>query len=103
MIIQQRTYPYIDMDDGLIPALNARLTEMGGAAAGAERSLDAACRALQQIQELCETQLPDEPSEDELTNAKTHAARADVSLDAVADEIDRVAAVLRDVAGLEDE
>jgi len=91
------------MDDGLIPALNARLTEMGGAAAGAERSLDAACRALQQIQELCETQLPESPSEGEVSRAKSSAARADVSLDAVADEIDRVAAALHSVAGLDDD
>jgi hypothetical protein len=90
------------MDDALIPALNARLTEMGGAAAGAERSLEAACRALKQIQLLCETQLPDDPSEDELSKAKTSAARADVSLNAIAGEIDRVAEALRLVAGLDD-
>ena len=91
------------MDDGLIPALNARLAEMGGAAAGAERSLDAACRALREIQELCETELDDEPDDEELSKAKMNAARADVSLDAVAGEIDRVAEALRSVAGLDGE
>jgi len=88
------------MDDRMISALNNRLAEMGRAAGGAERSLQAACRALQEIQSMCETQIPDEPSDEDISTAKTHAASADVSLAAVADEVERVSDALRSVAGL---
>lgn len=90
------------MDDRMISALNNRLTEMGQAAGGAERSLQAACRALREIQAMCETQVPEKPDDEHIAATKTQAARADVSLSAVADEVERVSDALRAVAGLDE-
>ncbi|WP_143815303.1 hypothetical protein [Longibacter salinarum] len=90
------------MDEGLIPALNARLAEMGDAAHGAEKSLTAACRALGEIQALCEERLEEDASSEQLEGVKKNAARADVSLDAVAQEIQRIGEALERVAGLDE-
>jgi len=91
------------MDEGLRDALNARLEEMQSAADGAERSLQAAVQALREIQTLCEVRVGPNGSSDALETAKQQAAQADVSLEAVAEEIDRVSDVLHSVAGLDDE
>ncbi|NBC86251.1 MAG: hypothetical protein GVY25_08675 [Bacteroidetes bacterium] len=91
------------MDDGIIPALNARLEEMGEAAGGASKSLRAACRALDEIEALCDTQVPDDADDDALNRARRAAAQADVSLEAVASEIQRIGAAIDAVAGLDDD
>ena len=90
------------MDDGLIPALNARLEEMGEAAGGASKSLRAACRALDEIEALCETRVPDDADDDALNRVRQAAAQADVSLEAVASEIQHIAAAIDAVAGLDE-
>lgn len=90
------------MSDSVIEPLNARLQEMGNAAEGAERSLQTACRALREIQSLCDVELPGDAAPGDVEAAKSNAARADVSLDAVADEIERVTEALRSVAGLDE-
>lgn len=95
--------PDASPEDALIPALNARLQEMGNAAGGAERSLTAARRALGEIRSLCDTQLDPDAGADAINAAKSSAARADVSLEAVAAEIIRIGNALDAVAGLDEE
>lgn len=95
--------PDASPEEALVPALNARLQEMGNAAGGAERSLTAARRALGEIRSLCDTQLDPDADADAINAAKSSAARADVSLEAVAAEIIRIGKALDAVAGLEEE
>lgn len=76
-----------------------RLDALAGTASSAERSLATARQAMKEIADICDVEVPDDPSRQQYEDAKKAAARAEVSLDAAADELDRMAAALRAAAG----
>lgn len=78
--------------------LESRLAVLEQTAIRAGASLDTARRAMGEIAELCDMAVPPDPAADGYDDARTAAARAEVSLDAAADELERIAAALRATA-----
>lgn len=74
-----------------------RLEVLEETAARAEQSLSTARRAMQDVADLCDVDVPRDPDAESFENAQTAAARAEVSLDAAADELERISAALRAV------
>ena len=64
----------------------------------AEQSLSTACRAMQDIADLCAIDVPEDPDAESYEEVQTATARAEVSLDAAADELDRISTALRAAA-----
>jgi hypothetical protein len=83
-----------------------RLDALQQTALRAGTSLETAHRAMTQIADLCDVDVPASPEADETekaATAATAAARAEVSLEAAADELERIAAALRATAGARSE
>jgi len=78
--------------------LASRLEALEQTAIRAGRSLQTARRAMEDIADLCDVAVPPDPAADDYDEARTAAARAEVSLDAAADELERIAAALRATA-----
>jgi len=74
-----------------------RLEVLQETAARAEQSLSTARRAMQDVADLCSIDVPGDPDAGSYENAQTAAVRAEVSLDAAADELERISAALRAV------
>jgi hypothetical protein len=80
-----------------------RLDALQQTALRAGTSLETAHRAMTEIADLCDVDVPASPKADETEKAATAAARAEVSLEAAADELERIAAALRATAGARSE
>lgn len=80
-----------------------RLEALQQTALRAGTSLETAHRAMTEIADLCDVDVPASSEADGAEKAATAAARAEVSLEAAADELERVAAALRATAGARSE
>jgi len=83
--------------------LSDRLDALQQTALCAGTSLETAHRAMTEIADLCDVEVPTSPDSDAYEEAKVSAARAEVSLEAAADELERIAAALRATAGARSE